>query len=144
MAEPQFRMRKIWEDYDDFYEVNLELIGNDCSVDIQIYLDNEQLEKLQIGLESFTKDMGKKVLIWISGSENVSNNHYVSMRFFLQEKRGIVGVEIFADNKRELPYKMRSHFYILTEIGQLDDLAWKLKKFIYNKDREVNSLIYPS
>lgn len=58
MSEPRFKMKKIWTDV-DFFEVNLELIGNDCRVNIDIYLDNGHLEELQEGIINFADHLGR-------------------------------------------------------------------------------------
>lgn len=63
------------------------------------------------------------------------------MRFFLHDKRGIVGIEFKVDNRSEPPYSMRSNFYILTKINQIDDLSRKLGKFIGEEIFEVESLV---
>lgn len=61
VPKPRFRMEKIWTDV-DFFEVNLCLYGNDCNVNIDIYLDNGQLEELKKGIEDFANQHGKKVV----------------------------------------------------------------------------------
>jgi hypothetical protein len=140
MPEQRFRMNKIWTDV-DFFEVNLCLFGNDCNVNIDIYLDNGQLEELKKGIEDFAKQLGKKEFTWTTGHETENTSHFLSMRFFLHEKRGIVGIEFKVDNKFEPPYSMRSNFYLLTEINQVDDLTRKLGKFIKEEINELESLI---
>lgn len=62
------------------------------------------------------------------------------MRFFQLEKTGTVGIEVKLDNKKEQPYSMRSNFYLLTEINQIDDLARRLVRFIENETVEIESL----
>lgn len=140
MTNSRFRMKKIWTD-EDFYEVNLELFGNDCNVNIDIYLDNNLLEELKQGIIDFADNLCKNEFIWTTGSETENTTHYLSMRFFLQEKRGIVGIEVTVDNKMDKPYKMRSKFYLLTEINQVDDLARKLQKFINEETLEIEGLV---
>lgn len=140
MTNSRFRMKKIWTD-EDFFEVNLELFGNDCNVNIDIYLDNNLLEELKQGIIDFADNLCKNEFIWTTGSETENTTHYLSMRFFLQEKRGIVGIEVTVDNKMDKPYKMRSKFYLLTEINQVDDLARKLQKFINEETLEIEGLV---
>jgi hypothetical protein len=140
VPEPRLRMKKIWTDV-DFFEVNLCIYGNDCNVNIDIYLDNGQLEELKKGIENFANQFGKKDFTWSTGYETEKASHFLSMRFFLQEKRGIVGVEFKVDNKLNPPQYMRSNFYILTEINQIDDLTRKLGKFIREEIIELESLI---
>ncbi|MGG0414377.1 hypothetical protein [Peribacillus simplex] len=139
MSEPRFKMKKIWTDV-DFFEVNLELIGNDCRVNIDIYLDNGHLEELQQGIINFADHLGRNEFIWITGHEIENTTHFLSMRFFQLEKTGTVGIEVKLDNKMEQPYSMRSNFYLLTEINQIDDLARKLVRFIENETIEIESL----
>jgi hypothetical protein len=140
VPEPRFKMKKIWTDV-DFFEVNLSLYGSDCNIDMDIYLDNGHLEDLKSGIENFANQLGKNEFIWITGHETENTTHFFSMRFFLHEKRGIVGIEFKVDNKLEPPYSMRSNFYILTEINQVDDLARKLGKFIKDEITDLESLI---
>lgn len=140
MADPRLRMKKMWTDV-DFYEVNLCLQGNDCNIDMDIYLDNGHLEDLKKGLENFTSQLGKNEFTWITGHQTENTTHFLSMRFFLNDKRGIVGIEVKVDNKLTPPYSMISNFYILTEINQLDDFTRKLGKFINEDIIELESLI---
>ncbi|MDL4839486.1 hypothetical protein [Aquibacillus rhizosphaerae] len=139
LANPRFNMKKIWTDV-DFFEVNLCLYGSGCNVDLDIYLDNGYLEDLENGLKNFTNQLGKNEFTWVSGHEYENTTHFLSMRFFLHEQRGIVGIEFIIDNKLEPPYSMHSNFYILTEINQVDDLARKLGKFIKDEIIELGSL----
>ncbi|KPB06257.1 hypothetical protein AAV98_00125 [Bacillus sp. CHD6a] len=61
------------------------------------------------------------------------------MRFFIHDKRGVVGIEFKIDNKLEPQYNMRTNFYILTEINQLDDLTRTLGEFIKEEIHELES-----
>ncbi len=133
-------MKKIWTDV-DFFEVSLCMYGSDCNVELEIYLDNGYLEDLKNGIENFANQLGKNEFTWITGHETENTTHFLSMRFFLHDKRGIVGIEFKVDNKLEPPYSMRSNFYILTEINQVDDLAKKLGEFIRDEIIELESLI---
>jgi hypothetical protein len=140
VPEPMFRMKKIWDD-SDFFEVNLCLYSTGCNVDLNIYLGNEDLEELKSGVEEFANKLGKNEFIWTSGKETENTSHFLFMRFFLQDKKGIVGIEVKVDNKLDPPYSMCSNFYILTEISQVDDLTRKLGKFIKEEICELESLI---
>jgi hypothetical protein len=140
VPKPRFKMKKIWTDV-DFFEVNLSLYGSDCNVDMDIYLDNGHLEDLKSGIENFANQLGKNEFTWVTGHETENTTHFLSMRFFLHEKRGIVGIELKVDNKLEPPYSMRSNFYFLTEINQVDDFARKLGNFIKDEITELESLI---
>lgn len=140
MSDPRLRMKKIWTDV-DFYEVNFCLQGNDCNIDMEIYLDNGHLEDLKKGLENFANQLGKNEFTWTTGHQTENTTHFLSMKFFLQDKRGIVGIEVKVDNKLTPPYSMTSNFYILTEINQVDDFTRKLGKFINEDIIELESLI---
>lgn len=140
MPEPRFKMKKIWTDV-DFFEVNLKLCGNDCNINIDIYIDNGHLEKLKNGIENFTVQLGKNEFSWKTGHETENTSHFLSMRFFLYDIRGIVGIEFKVDNKLAPPYTMRSNFYILAEISQVDDLSSKIGKFIKGETVEIESLV---
>lgn len=140
MHEPRFRMKKIWTDV-DFFEVNLCLYGNDCNVKIDFYLDNRQLEELKNGIENFANQRWKKEFTWTKGNETGNSLPFLSMRFFLHDLRGVVGIEFKVDNKLEPPESMRSNFYILTHVNEVDDLTRKLGKFIKEEIIELESLI---
>ncbi|MBP1942659.1 hypothetical protein [Cytobacillus luteolus] len=133
-------MKRIWTDV-DFFEVNLCVFGNGCNVDLDIYLDNGHLEDLKNGIENFAANLGKNDFSWVTGHETENTTHFLYLRFFLHDKRGIVGIEFKVDNRAEPPYSMRSNFYILTEINQIDDLSRKLGKFIREEIFEVESLV---
>ncbi|WP_258535562.1 hypothetical protein [Bacillus sp. 03113] len=139
MAETSFRLKKIWTDI-DFFEVNLKLIAKNGSVSIDFYLDNHLLEELRQGLVTFVNQFGKNEFTWITGDVKENETHYLSMRFFLHDKRGVVGIEVHVDNKLELPDHIHSHFYLLTEFSQLDDLARKLEKLIKEEVTDIESL----
>ncbi|MEA3319489.1 MAG: hypothetical protein U9Q88_05635 [Bacillota bacterium] len=140
MSEPRFKMKKIWSDV-DFFEVNLSLSGNGCNVDMDLYLNNGDLEGLRNGIVNFGNQLGNSEFTWITGNGTENTSHFLTMRFFLHDKRGIVGIEFKVDNKLEPPYNMQSNFYILTEINQLDDFIRKLEKFISDEIHELESLI---
>ncbi|RSD28749.1 hypothetical protein [Mesobacillus subterraneus] len=136
--EPRLQMNKFWTDA-DFFEVNLELTGNDCRIRLDSYMDNRQLEELRRGLERFPTNMGKSAFTWKIGSDS-ETAPFLSMKFFLHNKRGIVGIEIQVDNRMELPERMIAHFYILTEMAQLDRLAEELRKMINEEIDELQGL----
>lgn len=140
MSVPRFLLKKIWEDI-DFFEVNLKLIGNDSTIDLDIYLDNASLYELREGIINFAEQLGNYEYTWITGHETENTTHFLSLRFFLVERRGIVGIEVKIDNKMEPPYSMRSNFYLLTEINQIDDLVKQLERFIKEETLEIESII---
>ncbi|MGM7681143.1 hypothetical protein ACSVDA_03210 [Cytobacillus sp. Hm23] len=139
MADPKFIMKKMWTDV-DFFEVNLSIFGSDCNVNLDIYTDNEELEELRRGIELFSTQLGENEFIWTTGNRTKHTTHFLSMRFFLQDKRGIIGIEFKVDNKSKPPYTMYANFYIITEINQIDELTRKIEKFIRGEIVKVESL----
>ncbi|WP_226682912.1 hypothetical protein [Sutcliffiella horikoshii] len=139
MPEPRFRMKKIWRDT-DFFEVNVSLTGTNCMVDMDLYLDNVQLEELRNGVYIFANQLSKNEFKWVTGAESDNNMPFLSMRFFLHDRRGIIGIEINVDNRLEVPNAMQSTFYILTEINQVDDFIRQLEKFIKDEILVLESI----
>jgi hypothetical protein len=139
MPEPGIRLTKIWEDV-DFYEVHMELKGNDCKVYIDIYTTNEEIEELRKGIIDFS-NLKTNEFIWTSGNDTENVTHFLYIRFFKLNNRGNIGLEIIADNKNETPYYMRSNFFIITELNQLDDFVKKLKRLIDEEIIELESII---
>lgn len=139
MPEPGIRLTKIWEDV-DFYEVNIEFNSNNCNVNIDVYTTNEELEELRKGIVVFSH-LKTNEFIWKSGNDTENVTHFLSIRFFKHNNRGHIGLEIAADNKNKKPYYMRSNFFIITEINQLDDFVKKLKRLIDEEIIELESII---
>ena len=139
MPEPSIRMKKIWEDV-DFYEVHFGIKGNGCTVDINIYTTNEEFGELRKGIIDFS-DSKTNEFTWTSGSDIENVTHFLSIRFFKHNNRGDIGLEIIADNKNEKPYYMRSNFFIITELNQLDDFVNKLKRLIDEEIIELESIV---
>jgi hypothetical protein len=139
MPEPGIILTKMWEDV-DFYEVQMEIKGNGCKVYIDIYTTNEELEELRKGIIDLSH-LKTNEFIWTSGIDTESVTHFLSIRFFKHNNRGHIGLEIIADNKNEKPYYMRSNFFIITELNQLDDFVKKLKRLIDEEIIELESII---
>ncbi|WP_108671791.1 hypothetical protein [Peribacillus acanthi] len=139
MPEPSIRLKKIWEDL-NFFEVSLEVKGISCTVTLNIYTSNDDLGDLRQGLKMFL-NLQQTEFTWISGIDNGNTTHFLSLRFFLHNKTGTVGMEIIADNKAEKPYWMRSNFFILTELGQIDDFEEKIEQLIQEEIDEFESVI---
>ncbi len=139
MPGPSIRVKKIWEDV-DFFEINLEFNGLSCIATIDIYTSNDELEDLRQGMKSFS-NFQQDEFTWISGMDNENTTHFLSIRFFAHNKTGIVGIEVVADNKEEKPYWMRSNFFILTELNQIDDFERKLENLINEDIDKFESLI---
>lgn len=76
---------------------------------------------------------------WVSGNDIEKVTHFLSMRLFKHSNRGHIGIEIVADNKMEEPYHMRSKFFIITELNQLDDFVSKLQRLINEEIMELES-----
>lgn len=139
MVRSSVKLSKIWEDI-DFFELRMEFIGLTCKSNIDIYTTNEEIKKLKIAINSFSRDVEKEI-IWMSGNDDKSSSHFLLMRFFKLNNRGYVGIEILADNKEEIPFHMRSNFSITTQISQLDDFTSKLEQLINGEIREFESII---
>jgi hypothetical protein len=137
MPEPRIKINKIWLDYaDDFFELNLDLSNDQCSVIFDIYTDNEELYKLKNGIIEFS-NFKQEEFIWISGEDVENVTHFLSLRFFLYDKRGYVGIEVTADNKQSSPHGVRASFVIITVLSQIDDFIKKLESFV---NKEINVL----
>ena len=139
MPEPSIRIKKIWEDV-GFFEVRLEFKGISCTATLDIYTSNDDLTDLRKGLKRVL-NLQQTEFIWTSGIDNGNTTHFLSLRFFLHNKTGTVGIEIIADNKAEKPYWMRSNFFILTELGQIADFEKKIEQLIQDEIAEFESII---
>lgn len=139
MPEPSIRLKKIWEDV-DFFEVHFEFKGISCTATLDIYTSNDDLVDLRQGLKRFV-NLQQNEFTWTSGIDNGNTTHFLLLRFFLHNKTGTVGIEVIADNKAEKPYLMRSNFFILTELGQIDDFENKIKQLIQEEITEFESII---
>jgi len=139
MTEPSIRIKKIWEDV-DFFEVNVEFKGISCTATLDIYTSNDDLEDLRQGIKRFS-NFHQDEFTWVSGIDNGNTTHFLSLRFFLHNKMGTVGIEVTADNKAEKPYWMRSNFFILTELGQIDDFEKKIEQLIQEDITGFKSVI---
>lgn len=139
MPEPSLKIQRVWEDT-DFFELNFDFQGFSATANINIYTTNEELEDLRKGVTEFSIFKIKEFQ-WISGEDTEKVTHFLSINFFLYEKRGIVGVEVTADNKQAKPYWMRSNLSILTELSQIDDFLKKLGQLIEEEVMEFESII---
>jgi hypothetical protein len=141
MSVPRVKIDRIWLDYeDDFFELNLELSNGQCSVIIDIYTDNEELNTLKNGIIAFT-NFKQDEFIWISGEDVDNVTHFLSLRFFIYDKRGYVGIEVTADNKQSSPNSIRASFVIITVLSQIDDFIRQLESFINKKITEIEGII---
>jgi hypothetical protein len=141
MPQPSVKIQKIWLDDDDsFFELYLDFCTGHCSVNINIYTDNEELEKLRQGVMDFAS-FKQEEFLWTSGEDVENVSHFLSMRFFLYGNRGYVGVEVTADNKLASPYSVRATFFLVTVLSQIDDFIRKLDSFIKGETYELESFI---
>ncbi len=92
---------------------------------ILIFKTNEELEDLKEGRIRFST-FKLQEFQWVSGEDIDNVTHFLSIRFFLYDKRGIVGIEVVTDNNLSKPYWMRSNLFILTELNQIDDFAKRI------------------
>ncbi|WJE26681.1 hypothetical protein [Bacillus cereus] len=139
MPEPSIKIKRIWEDT-DFCELNLDFQGLSCNTNIDIYTTNEELEDLRKGIIKFS-NFKLNEFQWVSGADIENITHFLSIRFFFQDKKGIVGIEVVADNKQSKPYWMRTNFFILTELNQIDDFVKKLERLIKEEIIELEGII---
>lgn len=139
MTHPKLIMKKVWCDV-DFFEVNLKLISESCTIILDFYSDNSALNELREGLVLFGNQLGRRDFTWISGDKIENTTHFLSLRFFLQEKRGVVAIEVNVDNRLEPPESMIANFYLLTEINQLDDLVIQLECFIKEEIEKIEAI----
>jgi hypothetical protein len=89
MPEPSIRMTKIWEDV-DFYEIRMEFEGNYCSVIIDFYTTNEDLEEFRQEIENFS-NLNMTEFTWTSGNDIENVTHFLSLRFFQHNDRDTLG-----------------------------------------------------
>ncbi|MDA1760581.1 hypothetical protein [Bacillus cereus] len=139
MPEPSIKIKRMWEDT-DFFELNFDFYGFSGTANIGIYTTNEDLEDFKKGIIKFSTFKINEFQ-WVSGEDIDNATHFLSMRFFLHDKRGIVGIEVVADNKQSKPYWMRSNLFILTELSQIDDFIKKIEQLISEKITELESII---
>lgn len=140
MPEPSVKINKIWLDDDDFFELNLDFSTGQCSVNIDVYTDNEELNELRNGIIEFS-NFKQEEFIWITGEDIENVTHFLSLRFFLYDKRGYVGIEVTADNKKSCPNSVRATFFIITVLSQIDDFVRKLGSFTNKEIDELEGLI---
>lgn len=131
-------LKKIWEDV-DFFEINMLTRSPSCDTNINFYTTNEELEELRKGITELKSDSD---FVWTSGEDTGNVTHYVYLRFFYCSNRGHVAIEILIDNKMDSPYHVRANFFIITELGSLDDFANQLDKLIKGTTNSVQGVIY--
>ncbi|WP_426448317.1 hypothetical protein ACP26L_27840 [Paenibacillus sp. S-38] len=130
---------KVWED-EHFFEVSLEVRSIYCVSEIRFYTDNIELDELRRGL-SLISSLSENEYVWSSGEDKENTTHYVHTRWYVQDKRGHIGIEFILDNKDSPPDKMRSHSCVVTELNQLDDFINQLQQFIKGKNSVVKGLL---
>ncbi|GAF63446.1 hypothetical protein BTS2_0337 [Bacillus sp. TS-2] len=124
--ESLFALKKTWED-ERFFEANFNIVGQNSSIIMDSYLDESEISKLIDGVKDFIESFGKEEFIWTL--EFTEDTPLLSLRFFLQNKVGVIGIEVRADNKLEVPEKLQANFYLTTEFNRLDVFVSKLASF---------------
>ncbi|KYG29535.1 hypothetical protein [Alkalihalobacillus trypoxylicola] len=124
--ESLFALKKTWED-ERFFEANFNIVGQNSSIIMDSYLDESEISKLIDGVKDFIESFGKEEFIW--RLEFTEDTPLLSLRFFLQNKVGVIGIEVSADNKLEVPEKLQANFYLTTEFDRLDVFVSKLASF---------------
>ncbi|MDU0205984.1 MULTISPECIES: hypothetical protein [Paenibacillus] len=139
MSNTGVTLIKIWED-ENFFEISLEVRSIFCISEIKFYTDNSELDELRQGL-LLISSLSDNEYIWTSGEDKENTTHYVQTRWYVQDKRGHIGVEFILDNKDSAPDKMRSHSFVVTELNQLDDFINQLQQFIKGKSNVIKGLL---
>jgi hypothetical protein len=142
LSNPSIRIKKIWEG-ETLLECCLEFLTTSSKVSLDIYTTKADLEELRQGIIHFSPDIANEFR-WTSGANTDDSTHYLSVRFFNHSNRGHVALEIILDNKQEVPESLHSHFYILTELNQLDEFSRKLKQLINEEVSEIEGLLATS
>ena len=84
--EPAIRITKIWEDI-DFFELRFNFKTTACSMDINIYSNNEELNNLRQGIIGFSQSFDE--FTWIAGEDTSDVTHFSSLRHFkINNSRG--------------------------------------------------------
>ncbi|MBM7702888.1 hypothetical protein [Metabacillus iocasae] len=138
MADSRMSIEKRWKDR-DFFEVHLRVRSDSCQACIDFYTTNEELEKLRNGMQDVA-NVKRQEFVWISGEDREQVTHYLKLRLFMYDRRGIIGIEVVMDNKLESPFGMRAAFGLQAEIGQIDDFTQKLAYFIQEKVDVIEAL----
>lgn len=139
MREYSFHLHKNWLD-EDFFEATLSLQSHDAAVNLDIYTGTEELHDLHQKLIRFSTTMAKEEMVWITGGEAPTFNHYVYMRFFKHSVLGKIAVEVKVKKHTEAPYAMSAHFFLFTYLAGVDDLARQLEKMISGEAIEAFGL----
>ncbi|MEK0221645.1 hypothetical protein [Bacillus proteolyticus] len=107
---------------------------------ILIFQTNEELEDLKEGIIRFST-FNLQEFQWVSGEDIDNVTHFLSIRFFLYDKREIVCIEVVTDNNLSKPYWMRSNLFILTELNQIDDFVKRIEQLISKKINALEGII---
>lgn len=71
----------LYDDDDIFFELNVDFSTGNCNLNINIYTDNEELEKLRKGVVEFS-NFKQKEFLWTTREDVEYISHFLSMRFF--------------------------------------------------------------
>lgn len=139
MHKDSIYIQKIWEDL-DFFELSINFSIENLSSTLNIYTSNDDLEILKQGLTDFSNNFKSKSFRWVSGEDNQLSTHYLSLNFTHLDNRGNIKVEVLTDTK-ENPHNIRTNFYIITDLNQIDDFINKIGNLKENKISDFKSLI---
>ncbi|MFD1676297.1 hypothetical protein [Alicyclobacillus fodiniaquatilis] len=131
---------KVWEVDQDMFELRMSARSAECQIKINFYTSNQELEELRDGLRALGK-LGVKEFTWTSGEDSQDVTHYVCCRFFLCSKRGHVAIEVLTDNKRPSPNGARTKFFIITELGSIDEFANELDQLIRGNETTASGVV---
>lgn len=138
MNKPCLELTKIWEDT-DFFEIHMLAHSPHCQVNIDFYTTNNELEELRKGISLLSKN---EEFVWKSGADSNNVTHYIYFRFFTCSKRGHIAIEVLVDTKLDFPFNSRANFYIITELGSLDDFVCELNKLIMGIESSIKGITY--
>jgi hypothetical protein len=132
------RIERVWSDIN---MIELEFDANSVNIQSRItfYVKEYELLDLQKRLLEFPRDT-KDVVEWSVGEDKLSSYAYFKLRVFLYDKQGHVALEIIMDNKLVEPYSMKSHFYIPTEVGSINELGRKLSDLLTDDGAYIDGI----
>lgn len=59
-------------------------------------------------------------------------------------KRGHIAIGISSDNKLEAPYNVKTNFFLITELGSVDEFVAQLDELIQGTSKKAGGIIYTS
>ncbi|MBK3494674.1 hypothetical protein JFL43_07350 [Viridibacillus sp. YIM B01967] len=140
MQHFKMQMEKIWED-ETFFQLRWQLANEVCAFTVDVYTDYEALGELRKGVSEFAHFKRNEFKI-VFGKDSETSADYLSMRFFNLDSLGHIGIEIEADNKKEIPDAARVHLYIKAVLHDLDVIVDQLSKFIREETEEIRCIAF--